>query len=503
MRGALGLHIISTYRGALGTPRICKLLDPSPEYVREVRERVGPRCLIIVRWYQPYQVLDDSMRRAFVWYEQHQAAMRAMTSEGADHYLGFESLNEVPDSEAVAYCEYEVARLRLMHADGYHAVVGNWSVGTPDLPVWAIYRRVLDAMWPTDYVGLHSYWSDHADIDNPWHCARWQFVPELAGRQIVVTECGRDVVEGRGQAGWRKSCNAEEYLADLRKYNALLERYPNVVGACVFTGGNVQAWEDFDVNDLWPRVVEGYGPPDAPEPPQAAPVPYDGRFLEANALAQHVAETELGQLRAVIIHHTASRLEDWHGAESMATLACDFGSRVWYDEGGQRHVGWDAGPHLFVEPTGCWLFTPLSQDGVGVNAWNWQTRHIEIIGNFTDAEPSPALWWQGAFAAACVLRKAGLSIRALRYHGELEATECPGRAFIRVFEAFRHDVQGLMDLPQTEPVASPMLISQKARWWAEEMERKAESGDFDQAEVIRLSLIQLLYRLENVLKALS
>ena len=40
----------------------------------------------------------------------------------------------------------------------------------------------------------------------------------------------------------------------------------------------------------------------------------------------------------------------------------------------------------------------------------------------------------------------------------------------------------------------------KARWWAEQMQREFEAGNLDRALAIRLSLIDLLYRLERDLQ---
>ena len=46
----LGLHILGGTALHLGRPRVVKLVDVSPRYVREVRSLVGPECLIIIRW---------------------------------------------------------------------------------------------------------------------------------------------------------------------------------------------------------------------------------------------------------------------------------------------------------------------------------------------------------------------------------------------------------------------------------------------------------------------
>jgi len=279
----IGLHIIEGYSGELGHPRVTKLVDVSPAYVAQVRAEVGPHCVIIVRWVEP-TLLDDPRRRALEWMARHILDMRAMQRTGAN--IAFEGWNEVPDHQAVDYCQFEVTRLQEMHAEGLRAIIGNFSVGTPDLPVWAVYKPMLDAMQPGDYVGLHSYWINHDDLSNPWHVGRWRLVPELAGVQLVITECGRDVVEGSGHGGWKGQCSAEAYLDELRAYGRLLDEFDNVLGATVFTGGRIYPqWTDFNVNEIWGQVVKEYQispkpqpAPEQPTPPRPEPTPRPAGF---------------------------------------------------------------------------------------------------------------------------------------------------------------------------------------------------------------------------------
>lgn len=51
-------------------------------------------------------------------------------------------------------------------------------------------------------------------------------------------------------------------------------------------------------------------------------------------------------------------------------------------------------------------------------------------------------------------------------------------------------------LPNDEQ-GPPALLVQKARWWLEQMQREFEAGNLERAWTIRLSLIELLYRLER------
>jgi len=376
----LGLHIIEGYSGQLGQPRLVKLVDASVGYVRQVRAQVGPRCVIIIRWYEQQQPLDDPITRARQWFDGRVAEMLAMSAYGP---IAFESYNEIPDHQAAAYCRFECERLALMHAAGVRAVVGNFSVGTPALPTWDIYRPMLQAMREGDLLGLHEYWSDHADLGNHWHVGRWRLVPALDGVPIVVTECGRDRVENRGAAGWRRTCNADEFLADLRAYNSILMEQDRVLGATVFTGGRIYSdWTAFDVNDLWPRVVAEYNPhryadqqpAPAPQPPkpESPPSPIVGARVSQRfgSNASYYARYGLrGHNGVDLAAPESSQYLQWHGTPVQAV---EDGRAVWvYDEGGY-------GLYVYIYSDGCdWLYAHLSEVLIPNNA---QVKRGDIIG---------------------------------------------------------------------------------------------------------------------------
>src|SRR6185503_10327503 len=51
-----------------------------------------------------------------------------------------------------------------------------------------------------------------------------------------------------------------------------------------------------------------------------------------------------------------------------------------------RRLGWSAGPHLFIVPTGILAFTPLTHHGVHSPSWNSVSWGIEMTGDY-DKEP--------------------------------------------------------------------------------------------------------------------
>jgi hypothetical protein len=56
-------------------------------------------------------------------------------------------------------------------------------------------------------------------------------------------------------------------------------------------------------------------------------------------------------------------------------------------------------------------------------------------------------------------------------------------------------------LPEDETTTDPAIMSEKIRWWSEESQRQYEAGNVARANAIRISNIQLCYKLENLLKA--
>ena len=69
-------------------------------------------------------------------------------------------------------------------------------------------------------------------------------------------------------------------LMETARYNDLLGASPDVLGACVFTGGVLGEWKDFDANQLWPRIVAGHKAQE-PDPP-------DVDRLVWEAVRQHI-----------------------------------------------------------------------------------------------------------------------------------------------------------------------------------------------------------------------
>ena len=79
----------------------------------------------------------------------------------------------------------------------------------------------------------------------------------------------------------------------------------------------------------------------------------------------------------IVLHHTSSPVETWHGSGSMLHYWNLYRSR-----------GWKNGPHIFIAPDGIWLFSPINKVGNGVSKRvDKNSIHVEIVGNYTRELP--------------------------------------------------------------------------------------------------------------------
>lgn len=267
----LGIHIIGGTSVPLGDPRAIVAADCSVEYIRELREKY-PKAMILVRWIEEWDLLDDATLLAKHWFGTHRNAIMALCN---DPQLWFIGLNEPPDVAARKFADFERVRLELLHAVGAHAAVGAWSVGCPDLPVWPKYQPVLDAMDEGDVVALHEYANSPDDVpaspvdySRMWHigrCARPGVIEYLRGRRIVLAESGLDEVEQIG-GSWKQLGLSPQECADFYlRLDAFYQQIPEVEAICAYTLGGF-GWEHFDMSEPWPLIMAKLGQKTLPSP---------------------------------------------------------------------------------------------------------------------------------------------------------------------------------------------------------------------------------------------
>jgi N-acetylmuramoyl-L-alanine amidase CwlA len=100
---------------------------------------------------------------------------------------------------------------------------------------------------------------------------------------------------------------------------------------------------------------------------------------------------------------------------------------------------WSAGPHLFIDDSKIWVFTPLNVSGVHSPSWNKQAIGIEMLGDY---EKEDFLMGRGlevrknTIAAIATLSAVlGLDPATLKLHKEDPKTThktCPGKNVVKI-----------------------------------------------------------------------
>jgi N-acetylmuramoyl-L-alanine amidase len=95
--------------------------------------------------------------------------------------------------------------------------------------------------------------------------------------------------------------------------------------------------------------------------------------------------------------------------------------------------GWSGGPHLFVDDTKIWAFTPLTVSGVHSPSWNAVSIGVEMLGNYEieafDSGRGLNVRTNAVAALATIDVVLGLDPQLLRLHREdpLTTHACPGQ----------------------------------------------------------------------------
>jgi N-acetylmuramoyl-L-alanine amidase len=155
----------------------------------------------------------------------------------------------------------------------------------------------------------------------------------------------------------------------------------------------------------------------------------DGRGMTIDQFAEHVRELRLDWVPDfVALHNTASpNKAQWQ--------SCPVPKRLENLSSYYSGMGWHGGPHLFIDDSKIWLFTPLTSKGVHSPSWNSTAWSIEMVGDY-DCESFEngfglAVRRNAVAAAAILLKKLGKPCngQTLRFHYEDTRTThaCPGK----------------------------------------------------------------------------
>lgn len=213
-----------------------------------------------------------------------------------------DGLNTIKYMQALnRYCLQMATRLV---ADGKKPVIGNFSVGTPDLPehdrliIWKeFYPALKYTMDVGGRLGLHEYTNGVATWET-WLQLRYKWVLRyldsagLSALRILVTESGTDYLPDGGP--WREMfSDVDAYARVMSDYISKCQAdYPRVEAVFLFTFGGASGWPKHNVDgvgftDAWLRVRPVFRPSPipviVPVVAPVTPVPSDGATHVVNA----------------------------------------------------------------------------------------------------------------------------------------------------------------------------------------------------------------------------
>lgn len=229
---------------------------------------------------QPLEAAPESAIRIFRHYfsnqdvnrSGHDVANEVLAALGPYRHpnLYVEGLNEVnvennPD-RFIRYVDQMAEFAETCHAAGVKVALGSFSTGTPQggfVPGYGGFDYWL--YWAehgfsgADAIAVHEYWGWEGFTI--WNALRDRLVHEWLNSHgfshppFLITECGRDAVEG-GSAGWKISgISAVDYVAELLDYDVRISQDGYVLGATPFTGGPTPDWVNFDTDELTAMIL--------------------------------------------------------------------------------------------------------------------------------------------------------------------------------------------------------------------------------------------------------
>lgn len=192
--------------------------------------------------------------------------------------------NEVAQRQGAGleqHADFLAAFIPKAHAAGLKVAGFSFSTGNPGSREWHdpddfqyLYNRQFCAC---DAIAMHDYWGPPG-FDRPY-AERYRALHDAVPNhpQFLITEGGRDAVEGGGR-GWKSSgITAEQYIDELRDYKAELDQDSYVLAFTPFTATPTVDWAAFDTDELTLERFFSFAP--APPPATAPATPQGGSTL--------------------------------------------------------------------------------------------------------------------------------------------------------------------------------------------------------------------------------
>jgi hypothetical protein len=172
-----------------------------------------------------------------------------------------------------AFAAWTTQYTQAAHAAGYQVAGFSFSTGTPSAAQWAYLRS--QGWCGVDAIAMHCYWAGQGFTTD--YALRFATLWQPGDPPILITECGRDCVDNlAGQCpsncgnlcGWDGSLQGpisiQQYLGELQQYDRILQGYPYVLAAHVFTNGGCPDFCSFEIDTVGQAL---WGTQCAPPPP--------------------------------------------------------------------------------------------------------------------------------------------------------------------------------------------------------------------------------------------
>lgn len=377
------------------------------------------------------------------------------------------------------------------------APVGPWNVETGD---WLVYQQILWAA-ECDGLAIHTYGShEKAYMQPPYERRKYGFwayqdfmdvVPQDKKHlPVFITECNPN---HPWDAPWM-----EQAADEINRWNQTGQPIHCLLPYCYINRDQFGFRDKGHVlDDIRRAYAKNYSVPEQ----TMAFAPGKWPHFTKEGFVEYVRNLKWldPKPHRLFLHHTwRPTPETWQGMRTMDAMHRVYRQQVWYDAQGNRHVGWTVFPHIFVAEDGIWLMNDLRKDGAGVTGHNKGAIHCELVWNGDEAVPSGATWENAKVVLRTLLET--LDIPALEFHRDYAAKTCPGTKVTKEW-VNAQILPPAGDLPEHETSTDAVVLSDKVRWWLEEEQRMREAGNDTRADAIRLSLIKLLYRLTDLLRA--
>lgn len=235
---------------------------------------------------------------------------------------------------------------------------------------------------------------------------------------------------------------------------------------------------DIDDIPLLPFDSESYDPaqPQKPRPAVlgAASFAYIGQAITVPEFSSYIAQYRFGSVPPdyVVLHHTANPDASWAPLSSDARTKWDRSeagaseSQIKTKRKAQMDaimhyyrdsLGWNAGPHLFIDERWIWLFTPMFDVGIHAASGNsyrdsrkrlHYSIGIEVVGYYEHVRWPPAVARNVGLALAILSRRLGTfsldyrpgptntpqaHVGSLCSHRDFNKPACPGKAISESF----------------------------------------------------------------------